>query len=318
VSYTKTLVAALLIQSLCVAQGASFKTFGSGCPGSSSSTCPSNNANATKLENRVPGPNPQLALEIDAITPVISGFELFTQAQSKVTVKAWILLPDAQGLPNSSKPLATGSITFDTKLGWYRATFPSSVLLGNASHYFISWEPSQGSAKSAADPVVHDGTKSPHYQRLLTQRGFRWVGPSTDSWAWKINCTASKQVPAIANSGDPSLGNTKFKLLLTRANANLAAAAIIGSSNTTWGSVKLPLDLSGIGANGCSLLVSLDLLFGSKTDKNGTAELPLSIPKDTALKGKSFYAQWLVFDQSANAFGIVLSDGAIATVGDAS
>ena len=79
------------------AQSASFMTFGTGCSGSATGTCVGNNAGASALDGKIISINPQYALLINAKTPIVSGFEIFTKSPVRRTFKAYIYLPDKAG-----------------------------------------------------------------------------------------------------------------------------------------------------------------------------------------------------------------------------
>ncbi len=118
---------ALTLSTYAVSQNATFKTFGTGCAGNSSNACVSNNANATTLDIKIVSINPQNAIQIQTTTPIVVGFEIFTKSSAKRTFPAYIYLPDSKGLPQKN-PLAKTTITTDTKLGWYRASFANLVI----------------------------------------------------------------------------------------------------------------------------------------------------------------------------------------------
>jgi hypothetical protein len=76
---------------------------------------------------------------------------------------------------------------------------------------------------------------------------------------------------------------------------------LIGSSNTSWGGLPLPFDLSAIGfPGGCLLAVSPDVAVPGLTDANGEAALPLVIRGDFSA---AVYWQWIVLGQGAG-FGL--------------
>ncbi|MCA8968611.1 MAG: S8 family serine peptidase [Planctomycetes bacterium] len=133
-----------------------------------------------------------------------------------------------------------------------------------------------------------------------------------------VMCFRSTTLPAIpilANSLVPET-NTSFDVNLARAKGNSAAALILGASKTTWGTVPLPLSLTGAGAPGCYLVASYDMLLGaSATTSNGTAAFSIQVPSDASLVGKAFHNQWFVLDAGANTLGLSFSNGGTAIVG---
>ncbi len=99
-------------------------------------------------------------------------------------------------------------------------------------------------------------------------------------------------------TGEPSIGTSDFTLTLGGAQPGATAILIVGNSTTQWGLTPLPLDLTSVGAPGCSLLVSPDLSFFTATDGFGNASLVSMIPFVPALAGFTLHAQWLAADPS--------------------
>lgn len=104
--------------------------------------------------------------------------------------------------------------------------------------------------------------------------------------------------------------------LATAALATISlAAAMTGFSNSSWNGTPLPLSLTGIGAAGCSLLVSPNAVVGAAADPNGSATYGLSIPNAPGLIGTQLFHQWVVFDAGANQLGVATTAGVDAFIG---
>ena len=118
-------------------------------------------------------------------------------------------------------------------------------------------------------------------------------------------------VPKLHTNGTPRIGNAGFAFELAEANAPGIALCTLGFSNTSWGGgPSLPFQLGG----GCAVLSDPVASAGQPIigngPGNGTATLPIAIPNDTGLIGRSLYSQWIVPDQAApNQYGLVLSAG---------
>lgn len=127
-------------------------------------------------------------------------------------------------------------------------------------------------------------------------------------------CAGSAGVPTNTASALPRIGQT-----MTANVGSLPAVGIalflVGLSRTTSQFGALPLNLTGLGAPGCTGYVSNDsiqLLFGS----GGSAAVNLAIPGSQSYLGFQFFTQALVLDQGWNALGLVVSDAAAATIGN--
>jgi hypothetical protein len=120
--------------------------------------------------------------------------------------------------------------------------------------------------------------------------------------------------PALSSSGIPNLGAT-FRLRLSLAAPNVSAILLVGASRDAWGSTALPFDLSPLGAPGCGILASPDLMFQTQTDGSGVAELQFVVPNRSELIGARFFDQFAVTDPTTNALGLVFSNAGAGKIG---
>lgn len=128
------------------------------------------------------------------------------------------------------------------------------------------------------------------------------------------SCAGSlAQTPQFSTSALPRLGQT-FDLRITQAPGNTVVAFAQGLSNTVAGAVPLPIDLGALGAPGCALLTSTDVVQGGVTNGSGGAILPFTVPTTPALAGFRWYAQGAVLT-SANALGVLTTNGIELRVG---
>jgi hypothetical protein len=96
----------------------------------------------------------------------------------------------------------------------------------------------------------------------------------------------------------------------------LPAILTIGVSNTSFGSVPLPLDLGPYGAPGCSIYNDWVItLFGTTmANASGSVVIQVPIPNDQSLVNSVHYSQYLFAEQGANALGIFTSNGRANTI----
>ncbi|MCB9919666.1 MAG: hypothetical protein H6832_14780 [Planctomycetes bacterium] len=96
------------------------------------------------------------------------------------------------------------------------------------------------------------------------------------------------------------------------------AISFWGFSNTMFGVIPLPFDLTPLQAPGNSLNVSIDLAFALPLVAQGATyggESALPIPYVDALVGATIHAQALFVDPASNPRGWVLSQGVTMTIG---
>ena len=118
-------------------------------------------------------------------------------------------------------------------------------------------------------------------------------------------CAGTMPVSTLVATTAPQVGQT---LSVTGNNVPMNAAfGVLGLSNTSSAFGPLPLDLTFLGAPGCSARVSLDakaLLLGA----GNTVTWNLGLPNLPSLLGVRAFQQMLVLDTTANSLGIVTSD----------
>lgn len=230
----------------------------------------------------------------------------------------------------NNRPLAnlgTASWSMTRINTWQGATFATPITIPASADFWLVWAPINSAQASIQTTPFMGG---PTY-RASTDGGQTWNGPFTDTlWKLRISCGGSpghyevfgtgcigsnRNRPELGFFNVPTIGQSMV-LMLERARGSSSAVLVLAASNTIWGGVPLPFDMTLIGAPTCSILASLDLLVNTPTDVTGQANVPVTVPAVAAFVGQPFYNQWLVLDQGANALQIVVSNGGSAVVGD--
>jgi hypothetical protein len=137
-----------------------------------------------------------------------------------------------------------------------------------------------------------------------------WLGGSYRVFG--AACPGSNGLPTVSGLGTPQLGGSiQFR---SRSLPPFRPSLVIqGVSDTIYGVIPLPLDLSGFGAPGCWLHVSAESAGYTTTNSNGTAaSAPLAIPPLLALVGHRVYCQFAAFETNG---GRVFTPGIEARIG---
>jgi hypothetical protein len=92
------------------------------------------------------------------------------------------------------------------------------------------------------------------------------------------------------------------------------AIGIVGFSDTAYGAYALPLQLGGFGMPQCSLYAD-PLLSFLLLPTSGSADWNFAIPAVTEAIGLRFYQQAFAVETTANATGVVSSNGGAALIG---
>lgn len=107
--------------------------------------------------------------------------------------------------------------------------------------------------------------------------------------------------------GAPVIG--QFITVTLRAAPALVPCALIADGPRT------AIPLAGLGAPGCELFASPNVVIPIGTDATGRAGIAYEIPDDPLVIGGAATSQWLVVDPPANPFGAIVSDGLSTTMG---
>lgn len=250
-------------------------------------------------------------VETAAVARDIIGFELLLKGAAEGAMEAYLYDADTAGKPIGS-PVRTTTIPFGIGTTWARAVFPTYHSVAAGNKYCVAF---RTHATHTVWPIASTGSMGTHYWMSSTSTS--WSGPfSTQPWAYRVLCdtSAMASTPAMGNRGLPVLGTT-FSVDLNFARPSSAAIHFIGISNSAMGPLPLPLYLGGLGASGCSLLVSPDFGFAVPISSSGFGSISFNIPNVNALEGGRIYHQWIVVDPPGNTLGLIFSDGGASILG---
>jgi hypothetical protein len=282
-----------------------FAPFGQGCESSIPAppvSCPQNNANGGTLSNTLRD-NEYCYQVTNSLNYEIVSFEIYSGTTGgNVTVPAHIYL-DSGGQP-SANPVASTTVIVNGTPGFYTATFSQPVAVSGT--YYLGFD---SSSNNVYLNTLNAGSSGSGYWRDPANGTPNWtLSTLIQRPSWRVNCQSATNfvVPAIGVSGTPQLGTT-YLPTLTSAPPSAVAILASGLSNEFYQGVPLPLALPG--APSCDLLVSADTIEATTTSLSGFASRPIGVPNQPTLAGLEIYHQWYVWDQAANAFGFISSNG---------
>ncbi len=119
-------------------------------------------------------------------------------------------------------------------------------------------------------------------------------------------CPATGGMPPHLMGTDPMLGSMFMSMAHVNAHHGTGFMAT-GLSDAMHGSSPLPIDLGNLGAPGCFVRVSPDIVVMAPV-QHGMAMYMFSIPNAAGLTGIRFYHQFLYVDPTANALGAAMSN----------
>jgi FG-GAP repeat len=105
--------------------------------------------------------------------------------------------------------------------------------------------------------------------------------------------------PTVGTTWTPVIGKP-FAMHLSQTKAPAQSLLALGSSDKTWGGIRLPFALDFIGLNGCELFAAADALLPVATTPLGSglghASMSWLVPNNSTLVGERLYGQWYVAD----------------------
>ena len=213
--------------------------------------------------------------------------------------------------PAAATPVASTTITVGPAAQFYTATFSSPVPVNGTFYLGLD-----SSSNNIIINSVSSGASGTGFYRDQVNGPQNWTQSGlVDRPSYRVSCQApaTNVVPKMGGQGVPQLGAT-YTPTLSDALPNTFAIIVSGLSNQVNSGAPLPLALPG--APGCDLLVSTDSTAVEFVDAQGQAQSAVPVPNSQALTGLAIFHQWAVWDPSVNALSIVMSDGAVATVGN--
>ena len=158
--------------------------------------------------------------------------------------------------------------------------------------------------------VLHGGTSA---QASLNDTWEYTPGPGAAYSTFGAGCLGSRGVPTLLpQSNTLPRVNTPFTVQANNLPLTGPAFLFFGFSNTSYGPTPLPFNLAPVGAPGCNLYVSGDLLFGFP-NVLGVGTWTFNVPNQP---GVTFFQQAFAFDPLANSLGLTVTNGGQGTVGN--
>ena len=206
-----------------------------------------------------------------------------------------------------TKVRVSGKVTVGTTEKMYSVRFAPTLFAKDALYIIVI-----DNVDKLVLPTTSTGTTGNHFEF----RNGSWQASirSDLRWQYRIQHAAGGEVPVLSNAGLPVLGQS-FGVELADAPPQRPVVLFMGTSRTKWGTLSLPLDLAGLGAQGCQLLASSEFTIGGVTDTQGKATTSFPLPKLKGLCDLHLYYQYLVLDQQANKLGWVFSNAGDAHFG---
>ena len=131
-------------------------------------------------------------------------------------------------------------------------------------------------------------------------------------------CAGTSGFKPILGAAANATRGSNFKVELHNARPGSVALGGLGVSDKAFGPLPLPFSLAVLGAAGCQLNASLDIIQTLPTTGtgagNGTATWSWPIPNETRFKGATIFFTTLVVDLGVNKLGMVNSNGLKAVV----
>lgn len=109
--------------------------------------------------------------------------------------------------------------------------------------------------------------------------------------AFGAGCGLGAPVPGLSFAGGSPRPGGSFTIATQGLAAGSLGALVLGTSDTTWGSVPLPLSLASFGFPGCDLLVAADAFLVRGASTPPSFDVVLNVPNDPNLASLVLYVQ---------------------------
>ena len=297
----------------------SSRGFGQGCYGSggaASTVCYdyNPNAHADQLIDAFLGDQEiAIGFSVPSIAQPITGMEVLLSTTRPALLPIAVYRADPTGAPLPT-PAATGTMWVGRHSEWYRGFFSPAVTVipGEKLHFAVKFD--NGGRNGFKLPSGISPT-TPFSTRRICGGAWDTLSQLGEAGIRLLCGTSGRgETPVHYDSGVPQVG-TNFNVHLARAASNVTAILSTGVSDSVLQGMPLPIDLTPNGSPGCMLRVSNESLIPTVTDGQGNATVSLVIPNDPALVGEIAYNQFLVFDDAANAAGLVTTLATRTVVG---
>jgi hypothetical protein len=128
-----------------------------------------------------------------------------------------------------------------------------------------------------------------------------------ERWTFGPGCRSSVLTEPQLNSAVRPVIGTAVPTWVTRVPPPGVVLLMLGLSDANYGGLPLPLELGGIGAPGCWLMVSPDVTMAGTTLGSGIPFV-LQLPTTPGSLGTTIFQQAALLNPPANAFGVVLTN----------
>lgn len=99
-----------------------------------------------------------------------------------------------------------------------------------------------------------------------------------------------------------------FMISVTGATSNGVGLLHMGTSDSMFGQIKLPLMLDSLGLSGCSLYQNTEIILGVMMDSKGSQMTTFQIPSSISSVFREFHFQYSYVAPKANTVGLALTD----------
>lgn len=218
-----------------------------------------------------------------------------------------LLVGDFDGRVRSVDP-RTGSVTV------VGGAVPMIMPINGAAYHPWLDQYAEGSwVGTSTQPIlflaVGAGQWSPNVAQLPTRALLTGVAVASEPpftvFGRGCACIAGAE-PRVVGRGLPVAGGTASIDLVGAFGAG-SSVCVLGWSDAVSSFGALPFDATPLGAPGCALRVSMDVLLAHPVVA-GAASQPLALPASASLAGLVAHAQWLVL-APVNGLGLCASDG---------
>ena len=302
---------------------ASYTLYGEGCNGAPLSHCLTlNDQNPVMTVASLPNEYAYPVVNTTGAAIQIVGFEIYTVSNTGINETGnTSILWDVSGAgatvhtSPSATAISTGTITVGGTQGWYStAVNPPVVVPAGVAFWFhvdaySRIAPPQHSTTGGVAGPVSNWYRRPSNNMVWTR------SVSVARQIFRLHCLPeTPSVPTLNVDVPPRLGQLST-FAVSGGQPFSLGFFFFGFDGAQWGGLPTPVDLGFLGAPGCGMRTSSDVIMALSLDQTGVGYLALVVPPAPSFAGVTFYNQGSVVVPAANALSMIFSNAGVGTIG---
>lgn len=132
---------------------------------------------------------------------------------------------------------------------------------------------------------------------------------------FRIHCLPATPTVPVLSVDQPPVQGQSITFTVSGGLPTTVGIFMFGLDGTLWAGLPTPVDLGFIGASGCSMWTSAELILSLALDAAGTGATTFAVPSSPSLTGAAIFNQGGVLAPGTNALGLIFSNAGTGIIG---